>query len=263
MRDLRATALLERLAALTKSRRLSSPLSPEILAGLLALASSKRLSSPLSPLLLERVLAFAKAKRLSPLMLATLSLLSVTTTLSALFFLRALIGWDLVAPSAIADWRPPSASFLNPSESKAPPTDTETLSRPVFAKSRRPIPKVAATPAQETPSAGPPPAVTVQALVLSNGEWRAYLVSRGDNKGDWYLPGQLVDGWTISEIHASDLTLKSGERTEILSLYPETPAPAEGEAKPSPLGAPGALRGLPPGPPPGPPPGEPRPDRRR
>ncbi|ARN82223.1 hypothetical protein [Methylocystis bryophila] len=262
MRDLRATPLLERLSALTKSWRLSSPLSPEILAGLSALARSKRLPSPLSPLFLARVSAFAKAKRLSPLMLATLSLLSVTTTLSALFFLRALIGWDLVAPSAIADWRPPSASFLNSSESKAPPTDTETLARPVFAKSRRPIPKAAATPAQETQSAGPPPAVTVQALVLSSGGWRAYLAGRGDNKGDWYQTGQIVDGWTISEIHATDLTLKSGERTEILSLYPETPASAEGEAKPSPLGASGALRG-PPGLPPGPPPVEPRLDRRR
>jgi hypothetical protein len=188
--------------------------------------------------LLERLSSFAKAKRLSPLMLATLSLLSVTTTLSALFFLRALIGWNEAAPLEKADWRPPSASFLNPSPSPPPPADNHTLTRPTFAKSRRPTPKVAGTAAPEN-RAGPPPALSVQAIVLSKGAWRAFLVGQGGADGDWRLVGESVEGWTVAEIRASELTLKNGERTAVLSLYPETPAPDDAaETRPSPPGAP-------------------------
>ena len=263
MRDFRATALLERLSAFAKARRPSFSLAPELLARLSAFAKENRLStlmlpallahrstfakgdrsSPLvSRALLTQLSAFAKAKRLSPLMLAALSLLSVTTTLSALFFLRALIGLDESAPSATPDWRPPSASFLNSPASAPPPTDVQTVTRPVFAKSRRPVPKVGAAPAPENRT-GPPPALTVQAIVLSNGASRAYLVGHGGANGEWYLVGQLVDGWTIAEMRASEVTLKSGERTATLPLYPETPPPGEGEAKglppsvPSPIAA--------------------------
>ncbi len=270
MRDFRATAVLERLSAFAKARRPSSYLAPELLARLSAFAKESRLSplmltallahlstfakgersSPLvSRALLAQLSAFARAKRLSPLMLAALSLLSVTTTLSALFFLRALIGSDESAPSATPDWRPPSASFLNSPASAPPSTDVQTVTRPVFAKSRRPVPKVVAAPAPENRT-GPPPALTVQAIVLSNGASRAYLVSQGGANGEWYLVGQLIDGWTISEMRASEVTLKSGERTAILSLYPETPPPGEGEAKGLPPSMPSPIAAEPRAPPP-------------
>ncbi len=237
MRDFRATAIIERLSALAKARRPSPSLLPELLARLSALAKEKHFSPLLLTALLARVSAFAKAKRLSPLMLAALSLLSVTSTLSALFFLRALIGWGEAAPLTAPEWRPPSASFLTPLASAPAPTDIQTLTRPIFAKSRRPAPKAVETASPER-AAGPPPALTVQAIVLSNGAWRAYLLDHGGANGEWYLVGQLIDGWTISEIRASELTLKSGERTAVLSLYPEPPALSEAETKPLPPSTP-------------------------
>ncbi len=241
MREAFSTTLLERLSALLKSERFSSPWLQEALA---------------------RLSAFAKAKRLSPLMLTALSLLCVTTTLSALFFLRALIGWNEAAPAAAADWRPPSASFLNPSPSQPPPADVHTLTRPTFVKSRRPAPKVAGTAAPQH-QAGPPPAVTVRAIVLWKGAWRAYLVGQGGAEGDWRLAGEIVEGWTIAEIRATELTLKNGERTAVLSLYPEPPAAGEAEASPPPPIPPFIPPGSPPGgPPPGPSAEGPRPDRR-
>ena len=204
------------------------------IARILALARVERLSPPMLTPLLVRLAAFAKAKRLSPLMLAALCLLSLTTTLSALFLLRALLGWGEPETLATAEWRAPSASLAASLPAAAAPADTQTLTRPIFVKSRRPPAKSAET-AMSKDRPGPPPAVTVQAIVLSNGASRAYLAAQGKADGDWYGVGQLVEGWTISEIRASELTVKSSEQTATLSLYPATPTSDDAETKSPPI----------------------------
>ena len=199
----------------------------------LAFARAKRLSLPMLTPLLAHLSAFAKAKRLSPLMLAALCSLSVTTTLSAFFLLCALMGWGDPESLATAEWRPPSAALTASLPASFSATDTQTLTRPIFAKSRRPAAKSAETVTPKN-SAGSPPPLTLQAIVLSNGASRAYLAAPGNANGDWYGVGQLVEGWTISEIRASELTVKSDEQTATLSLYPATPTSDEVETKPPP-----------------------------
>jgi hypothetical protein len=194
-------------------------------------------SDLLSKVPFQRLSAFAKAKRLSPLMLATLALLANTTVLSALFLLRALLGWGEPAALPTADWRPPAAPLTASAPSAPPAQDVQTLTRPIFAKSRRPTPEKKNETASAAKVAGPPPALALQAIVLANGASRAYLVGRGGASGDWYLVGQVVEEWTISEIRAFELTLKAGERTATLSLYPDTPSPSEAETKPPPPSA--------------------------
>lgn len=225
MRDMFSKALLARVSAFAKATRLS----PLMLAALALLANTKAVRDLHSKALLERVSAFAKSKRLSPLMLASLALLANTTTLSAFFLLRALIGWGDPEAATIADWRPPAAPLAASPPSAASMADTQTLTRPVFAKSRRPSPQPLASGASL--GTGPQPALGVEAIVFSNGGPRAYLAGQGAGSGDWYVVGQLADGWTVSEIRPSELVLKSGERSAILSLYPETMAPDEAEKK--------------------------------
>lgn len=249
MKDNFSKSLLAPISAFAKAKRLS----PLFLASLSLLADTKPVREVLSNAPLARISAFAKAERLSPLMLASLALLVNTTTLSALFLLRALIGWGDPEPSPIADWRPPAVSLKESPTSAAFAADTQTLTRPVFAKSRRPSAQPVAS-AVATLGSGPQPALGVEAIVFSKDGPRAYLAGQGGGGGDWYVVGQLADGWTVSEIRQSELVLKSGERSAILSLYPETtPAdesateqPGEAAAMPGPAKAPnaaGSLRG--------------------
>jgi hypothetical protein len=226
VREALSKALLARVSAFAKPKLLS-PLLPAMLA---LFAKIKVLRDTHSEALLARVSALAKAKRLSPIMLASLALLATTTALSAFFLLAALIGWGDPEAATIADWRPPAVSLSASSPSAASAVDTQTLSRPVFAKSRRPSLQPAASTVSNLGS-GPQPMLGVEAIVFSSGGPRAYLVSQGAASGDWYVVGQLADGWTVAEIRPSELVLKSGERSATLSLYPETTAPDETEMK--------------------------------
>ena len=226
MRDNFSKALLVRISDFANVKRLS----PLMLALLAKFANAKNARDILSAAPLARISAFAKAERLSPLMLASLALLANTTMLSALFLLRALIGWGDPEPAPMADWRPPAVSLKDTPTSAAFAADTQTLTRPVFAKSRRPSAQPAASPVA-TLGSGPQPALGVEAIVFSKDGPRAYLASQGAGSGDWYIVGQSADGWTISEIRPSELVLKSGERSAILSLYPETTPADEIETK--------------------------------
>ncbi len=228
MRDVFSKARLARDSAFAKAKRLS----PLGLTSLSWLANTRAARDILSKGPLARISALAKAKRLSPLMLAVLVLLANTTALSGFFLLQALMGWGDPEAGTIPDWRPPAAPLTAFPPSAAFMADTQTLTRPVFAKSRRPSSKPLAS-AGASLGAGPQPALGVEAIVFSNGGPRAYLAGQGGGSGDWYVVGQLADGWTVSEIRPSELVLKSGERSAILSLYPETMAPDDGETKQS------------------------------
>ncbi len=226
MRENFPKALLARISDFANAKRRS----PLMLASLAMLANTKAARDMLSAAPLARISAFAKAERLSPLMLALLALLANTTMLSALFLLRVLIGWGDPEPAPIADWRPPAVSLKQPPTSAAFAADTQTLTRPVFAKSRRPSAQPVAS-AVAASGSGPQPALGVEAIVFSKDGPRAFLASQGGGGGDWYVVGQLADGWTVSEIRPSELVLKSGERSAILSLYPETTPSDENETK--------------------------------
>ena len=226
MKDNFSKALLARVSDFAKAKRLS----PLTLASLASLANSEAVRDILSRAPIERISAFAKAERLSPLMLASLVLLANTTTLSALFLLRALIGWGDPEPAPIADWRPPAVSLKAPPTSAAFAADTQTLTRPVFAKSRRPSAQPVAS-AVANLGSGAQPTLGVEAIVFAKDGPRAYLAGQGGGSGDWYIVGQMADGWTVSEIRQSELVLKSGERSATLSLYPETMPADENEAK--------------------------------
>lgn len=70
-------------------------------------------------------------------------------------------------------------------------------------------------------------AVTVTAIVRSGDASRAHLLG-GGQAGEWWSVGQAIEGWTITEIRASEVALTSG-------------AISEGEALPSVQGAAAAL----------------------
>lgn len=117
---------------------------------------------------------------------------------------------------------------------------TGTQERPIFSATRRPPPRaVAAAPVEKAPAPppkpveGPPPLMLVGAVV-GEGDAIAILVNRTDQKIIRLRQGESLDGWSLAAVQPREVTLKQGDRSEVLALQrPEAasvPASAPGMA---------------------------------
>ncbi|HEV2154857.1 MAG TPA: hypothetical protein VGR99_10865 [Bradyrhizobium sp.] len=118
---------------------------------------------------------------------------------------------------------------------------TGTQERPIFSATRRPPPRaVSAAPAEEVqvppplkPAEGPPPLLLVGAVV-GEGDAIAILINRTDQKVIRLRQGESLGGWSLDQVQPREVTLKQGDRSEVLALQrPEAasaPASAPGTA---------------------------------
>jgi general secretion pathway protein N len=121
-----------------------------------------------------------------------------------------------------------------------------TQDRPIFSSSRRPPPRaVAASPVDETPASpapkpvdAPPPLLLVGAVV-GEGDAIAILVNRTDQKVVRLRQGESLGGWSLTAVQPREVTLKQGDRSEVLALQrPDgaTTAPPAGAIMPADAG---------------------------
>jgi hypothetical protein len=164
--------------------------------------------------------AILKGWRLSPVMFGGLALPGTFAAASALFAAAVFFASNEIEARSAA-WRAPASSMFVPLPSSAAAKDVQTLTRPLFAKSRRPGSPSANAGRGPADSGGPPPPLKVEAIVRANETARAYLIRSGEH-GDWYSVGQSIEGRTITEIHASAVRLTSGTRSAKVSLYPHS-----------------------------------------
>ncbi len=118
---------------------------------------------------------------------------------------------------------PPEAEGTLPTFSLPglPPLESlpETTARPLFNSTRRP-PPAAARPAASAPE----PAAAVMGRyrlsgVLIDGKTRKVLVApAAGGKIVSVSEGDTLDGWTVEKIAPESLTLRSGDRTEVVEL---------------------------------------------
>lgn len=116
---------------------------------------------------------------------------------------------------------------------------TGTQERPIFSATRRPPPRaVAAAPAERPqapplpkPVEGPPPLMLVGAVV-GEGDAIAILINRTDQKIVRLRQGESLNGWSLAAVQPREVTLKQGDRSEVLALQrPEAvSAPASAPA---------------------------------
>lgn len=180
-----------------------------------------------------------KEARLSPLSGMILAALLAIAGLTALFALYAIVG--PVSSSSLArrpDWSPPTLAGEELEPPKPASADVETLSRPIFSKSRRPSPKHAAPQATSGNAAAAPDGLAVTAIVRSKGITRALVLSMDAPGGLWQKVGDTVGGWLITAIEPTELILSSGPQVVRVKLYSDdTSAPTTGAEAPPP-GAP-------------------------
>lgn len=173
-----------------------------------------------------RFRAVANASGLSPLGAMRLAAFAVLDLAALAFAIGAVVGVGDEAQPPKTEWRPPQL-LSPPVERGVAAGEGATLSRPIFWRSRRPLPP-SASDRKTDPSAQPATTAsgfTVGGIVKLGPEARAFLVSPNSPDGKWIVKGDSIDGWTINDITDFDVTLSDGAQTARLRLFGEAPEP--------------------------------------
>lgn len=160
---------------------------------------------------------------ISPLWAICLSILCSIFLAAGLFALRAALGRiDRYDSFSTPEWKPPSLEITGLNPQKVANADVQSLSRPIFSKSRRPSPK-AANPGSLGNGSTDIDGISVTAIVLSKKTIEAFFVSANSPEGTWRKVGDTVDAWTITAIAPKEITLQSAGQMKILKLYADNP----------------------------------------
>jgi hypothetical protein len=105
---------------------------------------------------------------------------------------------------------------------------TQALSRPLFSSDRREFIEPEVQEQQAAPEPPPVastysamPVVTLVGTRLIDNTNSALVVSSEGEEPNWLVVGDLISGWTISEISSSRIVLASGDQSISVELYPQ------------------------------------------
>jgi hypothetical protein len=101
----------------------------------------------------------------------------------------------------------------------------QTLTHPVFHKTRAPYvpPPPVPPPASATPGAAPAPidpGIVLGGVAMDGSLKKAYLFSKGNPQGSWISEGETFLGWNVVSIDSGAARLKQADRVLELQLYP-------------------------------------------
>lgn len=181
-----------------------------------------------------RIRALANAAGLSPLAAMRLSALVALDLAALAFAIGAVLGDDEQGEAPKAGWRPPR--LLAPAaERAAAGDDAEALARPIFWRSRRPLPASASDrKARSAQALGTASGFSVAGIVKFGPQARVFVVSPNAPEGRWVAKGENLDGWTVDDITDFDVTLTDGAQVASLRLYGETSEQTNDQAEQQP-----------------------------
>jgi hypothetical protein len=159
--------------------------------------------------------------RLSPLMISVLGALLIFASLTGFYAFHSIMSPLAIDPVSRSEWRAPTVANESAAASPAHLTDAQTLTRPIFSKSRRPDVHDDQHARESLSMASPPPLPTgliVRAVVVLGENKSAYVVCDSFPDGKWMKEGESIQNWTISAVHDLYLILKNGEHTSQLIL---------------------------------------------
>jgi len=104
---------------------------------------------------------------------------------------------------------------------------SQTRDKPIFFEGRT-YPEIVAAVAEQTPAAsGAPPRAISDHLRLQGvqiaKDARKALIKSSNNSPTWYVLGDAIDGWIVTEIGPDHATLQSGSSIVQLRLYDPLP----------------------------------------
>ncbi|HXY58093.1 MAG TPA: hypothetical protein VEH76_05890 [Methylocystis sp.] len=170
----------------------------------------------------------AKRARLSPLDALVLGGLALFAAGSFAYLLICALAPVTGEVSGKPDWRPPTAETPKgrPAGVFAGALESETLTRPLFDKSRRPPAKTSQK--QEAPTtseaalAGPPAGMTLKGIVNQGRDKRVFIVTASTPDGAWLKIGESLEGWTFDSVADARVTLtRAGQVAHLEFNYDE------------------------------------------
>ncbi len=160
-----------------------------------------------------------KYLRISPLWAVGLMTLSILTLAMGVFAFKSFLGnGGQEDEIAAQEWKPPSLAIVSLDPPKPANVDIESISRPIFSKSRKPSPKAAnaVSPSNGTTESG---GISVTAIVLNKKILQAYIISSDAPEGAWRKIGDTVDSWNIASIAPKEVVIQNGGQRRTLPLY--------------------------------------------
>jgi hypothetical protein len=126
---------------------------------------------------------------------------------------------------------PPLSTAL---DKKAPEQLQETVGRPLFNPSRRPVQRAEPGAAARASRVEPAKLRLVGVMKPDDGPPRALIRYADEPTGRWVAEGSEYHGWTLTKVNEGSVTVEAGGRTEELMLFippppqkaPPLPAPA-------------------------------------
>jgi hypothetical protein len=157
--------------------------------------------------------------------------LGVVNLAAAIFAWRGFVGEarEDVVPARSAPLILPAAQPADPAPAVG--EDRETLARPLFDKSRRPVqgmPRSAGT--TEAPSG-----IKLLAVIGFSHTARAFVVSGAAAEGKWLSAGEIFENWKVDSIEPNEIVMR--QETGLLKVgidYNGAPAQFTAEAPPPP-----------------------------
>jgi hypothetical protein len=153
----------------------------------------------------------------------------ILASLAGLNLAAALFAWRSFAGAEPGERIPArSAAMIVPagvSDAPAIPEgdDRETLSRPLFVKSRRPS-QNASRAASEASVAPPPAGLQLHAVVGFSHSARAFVTSSSAADGKWLKVGENFENWMVDSIAAQEIALRQDADLLRVGLFYDTAA---------------------------------------
>jgi hypothetical protein len=132
-----------------------------------------------------------------------------------------------------SEWRPPSLTLAAPPQIKPPTADQETLTRPIFSKTRHPF-VTQAVKGEKSKVAGAdaptlPTGLALRAIVkLGGAKARIFVISKSLGDGKWLGVGDAIEGWSVEAIQPLNVVLRNGDHIAQVPFDYSDRAPANG-----------------------------------
>jgi hypothetical protein len=108
-------------------------------------------------------------------------------------------------------------------DKRTPEQFQETVSRPLFNPSRRPVQRSETV--ARAPKAEPPKLRLVGVMKPDDGPPRALIRFADEPTGRWIAEGAEYHGWTLTKVNEGSVIVEAGGRTQEIMLF--TPPPAQ------------------------------------
>ncbi len=156
-----------------------------------------------------------KLSRLSPLRVIVLLALVVSDVAAFRFMVASAVQRQYSEVASSAGWRAPRLSPIPIRHAGPGNGHVDALMRPIFSPKRRRLTIEASWPRTEDLT---PKGLSLKATVRTHKSSFCLIEAKSFPEGKWILRGEVIEGWSITEINEGKVFLRKGRSEAVLRL---------------------------------------------